>query len=105
MAKNKKQKLRRAMYDLAEGKEMKGIIMADPQYQFDFKEWLHDNSDEMVISVMSSLLLISFDQLLVDLINRKFFPDDPLEIGKAIYLCGGIIGDMIYRAISKMRTG
>lgn len=105
MAKNKKLKQRQARYDLAESKEMRAIVMADPQYKFNFKEWLHDNSDEIVISVMSSMLLISFDTLLVDLINRKFFPNDPIELGKAIYLCGGVIGDMIYRAISKMRNG
>ena len=105
MAKNKKGKEMRARMDLAESKQMKALVAADPQYQFHFKEWAHDNFDEMVISVMSSMLLISFDTLLVDLINRKYVPDDPIELGKAIYLCGGVIGDMIYRAISKMRNG
>ena len=105
MAKNKKSKELQARLKLADSKAMRAVVVADPQYRFHMKEWFDDNLDEMVISVMSSMLLISFDTLFADLINRKFFADDPIELGKAVYLLGGVVGDMIYRAISKMRNG
>ena len=105
MAKNAKSKALRERLKLCDSKAEKALVMNDEQYFFNFKEWIEDNTDEIVISFMSSLLLISFDTLLIELVNRKFFSDDPVELGKAIYLCGGVIGDMIYRAISKMRHG
>lgn len=102
MARNKKSKAKKARLAICDGKAERALVYADDKYIFNFTEWLEENKDEMVISVMSSFLLIGFDQLFAEMINRKFFANDPIELGKAVYLFGGIGGDILYRLVVKI---
>ena len=105
MAKNKKSKARAARLKLCDqssaGKAERAQIYSDEQYIFSFKEWFHDNSDEMVITAFSCTALILFNVTANELAKKIY----DLELGEAIYLCGGVVGDMLYRAVDKMRNG
>ena len=90
----------------AETKEQRDAINADPQYKhpLNFKEWFHDQKDEMLVAALSSLLLIEFDDVVIELIEQKFnFTVD--SSSNWIYLAGGVLGDLLYRTISKIRHG
>ncbi len=102
LAKNRKSKARNERLKLAKGKAEKALIMADDNYKFNFKLWISDNVDEIVVSIMSSILLIGFDQFAIDIINKQLSMD--LEPGAWIYLCGGVVGDLLMRMVAKLRA-
>ena len=83
------------------GKAERAQIYADEQYKFNFKEWREENKDEMVITLFSCVALLLFNVLAADLVKQKY----NIELGEAIYLFGGVGGDMLYRAYDKMRNG
>lgn len=101
MAKNAKSSLLKARLKLCDSKAEKALVYADDKYKFNFMEWLHDNTDEMVISGFSCVTLLMFDQLASDWVLKNY----DIELGKAVYLLGGIGGDMLYRGIVKMQGG
>jgi len=100
-AKNKKSKALKARLLIAESKAERALVYDDPKYKFSFKEWFHDNNDEMVITAFSCIFLFFFNVLATDYVKAKY----DIELGEAVYLLGGIGGDMIYRAVDKMRNG
>jgi preprotein translocase subunit YajC len=104
-AKNKKSKAMKARLALCDqssaGKAERAQIYADDHYKFNFKAWAIDNSDEMVITGFSCVGLILFDTLAADIVKLKY----DIELGDAVFLLGGIGGDIIYRAIDKMQNG
>lgn len=102
-ARNKKSRAKKARLKICDSRAERELVEEDPEYHFNFKEWLHDNKDEMIVAGMFSFLLIGFDQLAIDLINRKYFADDPIDIGRAVFLIGGIAGDLLYRLYDKIR--
>lgn len=102
-ARNKKSKAKKARLAVSDSRAERDLVENDPEYEFNFKEWLHDNKDEIIVAGMFSFLLIGFDQLAIDLINRKWFANDPIDIGKAVFLLGGILGDLLYRTYDKIR--
>lgn len=97
-AKNKKSKALKARLSLCDSKAERSLVYDDEQYKFSFREWISDNKDEMIVAGMASLLLIGFDQLAADFIKQKY----DFELGKAVFLLGGIGGDLLYRAYDKM---
>ena len=101
-ARNKKSKARKARLAICEKKEERAMVYADEKYNFNFKEWRDDNKDELVVAIIVSFLMIGFDQLFAEMINRWFFVDNPIEFGKAIYLLGGVCGDLLYRLYDKV---
>jgi hypothetical protein len=104
-AKNKKSKALKARLKICDqssaGKAERAAVYADPQYVFSFKEWLKDNNDEMVITFFSCIGLLLFSALAAEVVKSKY----DIELGEAVYILGGIGGDIIYRAVDKMRNG
>lgn len=101
MAKNKKSKARKARLKICESKAERAMVYDDDQYKFSFREWFHDNNDEMVITAYSCVALLLFNVLAADIVKMKY----DIELGEAVYLLGGIGGDMLYRVVDKMRNG
>lgn len=103
-ARNKKSKALKARLKICDqssaGKAERAQIYADEQYKFNFKEWREENKDEMVITLFSCVALLLFNVLAADLVKQKY----NIELGEAVYLLGGIGGDILYRAIDKMRA-
>lgn len=102
IARNSKKKLLDTRLKACEGKAERALVYADPEYQFKFKEWLSDQKDEMIVAGFFAAALIEFDELAIEMINRYFEQD--ITPGNWIYLCGGIIADLITRLIIKLRA-
>jgi len=100
-AKNKKSKALKARIAICDSKAERALVYADDKYEFSFKEWLKDNEDEMVITGCSCVALLLFDNLAAEWVKKTY----NFELGDAVFLLGGIGGDMLYRAIDKMRNG
>lgn len=100
-ARNKKKKLLDARLALCDSKAERALVYDDDQYKFNFSEWIHDQKDEMIVALLSALLLIEFDDVALDVINANLA--NPVEAGNWIYLCGGVVGDLLYRGLLKMR--
>lgn len=101
-ARNKKSNARNARLAICEGKAERAMVYADEKYTFNSKEWRNDNKDELVVAIIVSFLMIGFDQLFAEMINRRFFANNPIEFGKAIYLLGGVCGDLLSRLYGKI---
>ena len=101
LARNEKSKLKQERLKLAESEAERIEVEKDPKYKFNTRAWLSDQKDEIIVSLMAALLLIEFDEVAVDLINRQL--SKPIEPGNWIYLTGGALGDILYRAIKKLR--
>lgn len=101
-ARNKKSKERKARLAICDNKVERAMVYADEKYSFDSKEWRNDNKDELVVAIIVSFVMIGFDQLFIEMINRWFFAKNPIELGKAIYLLGGVCGDLLARLYAKV---
>ena len=102
MARNSKSKQLKARLELSESKTETALVYQDPKYKFDFKDWFHHQKDELVVAFFASLLLIEFDDVAIELINNQLEKD--ITAGNWIYLTGGVIGDLLYRVVAKIRS-
>ena len=100
IARNKVSRAKKAMLKVSDNPAETDLILKDKRYHFNFKEWYNDQKDEMLVALFFSLLLIEFDDVALDIINKNI--STPMEAGNWIYLCGGIMGDLLYRGYQKM---
>ena len=102
IARNGKKKQLDARLKLCDNKAERALVHDDEQYKFRFKEWFSDQKDEMIVAGFFSGLLIEFDDVAIEVINNQL--DKDITPGDWIYLCGGIIADLITRLIIKIRA-
>jgi hypothetical protein len=105
MARNGATKKRNIALDVADTPAEKDKVMADEKYIFTFSKWFNDQKDEILVALLSSLLLIEFDDVAVDLLEEYFNFTVDTDNSNWIYLIGGVLGDLIYRTVAKLRHG
>lgn len=102
MARNGKKNLRNARLKLCDSKAERAMVYADEKYEFHFKHWAHDQKDEFIVALAASVLIIEFDDVVIEVINNQL--EKPITAGNWVYLCGGVVGDLVARLVIKLRS-
>lgn len=105
MARNGAKKRLSVALEVCETPMEKDKVRADEKYKFTFKKWFDDQKDEILVALLSSLLLIEFDDVAVELLEKYFDFTVDTDNSNWIYLVGGVLGDVLYRLVSKLKHG
>lgn len=98
ISRNKVSQAKKARLDIADSKDERNVVEEDPRYRFSTREWLHDQKDEIIITLVFSVLLIEFDDVAIKALEIKFADYAPIW-EHLVYLMGGVIGQLVYRFI------
>lgn len=104
-ARNKKAGERKIALDVADTEEEKAQVKADPKYNLSFRTWFHDQKDEILVASLTALLLIEFDDVAIELLEKYFNFTVDTHNTNWIYLTGGVLADILYRIVGKIRHG
>lgn len=105
MARNATKKRFELALDVCSTEREREKVREDEKYKFTFKKWFDDQKDEILVALLSALLLIEFDDVAIELLQKNFNFTVDVDNSNWIYLVGGVLGDLFYRAVSKVKTG
>lgn len=69
--------------------------------KFNFKKWRLSITDNVIVTLLIVPIVIIFDDEIVYLYNQ--FAEQDIVLGKWIYLMAGVLTDLIFRLVQKLR--